>query len=77
MALVDEVFSVYVLMGEGLPSEVEEIVTHFVRTCNEKACVDADQSVTYGNLLGIAIALVLRVRGGLHNNALTKKHKIP
>ena len=68
-------FSVYILIGEGLPSEVEERVTHFVRTCNEKASVDVAQSVTYGNLHGTAIALVLRVRGGLHHNALTKNTK--
>ena len=67
----------YLLMGEGFPSEVEELVTHFVLTCKDKAYVDAAQSVTYGNLRGTAIALVLRVMGGLYHNALTKKHKIP
>ena len=51
-------------MGGGLSSEVEELVTHFVVTCDDKAYIDADQSVTYGNLRGTAIALVLRVRGG-------------
>ena len=46
MDLVDEVFSVYILMGGGLPSDVEELVTHFVVTCDDKASVDAAQSVT-------------------------------
>ena len=55
----------YVLMGEGVPIEVEELGTHFVVTCDDKAYVDAAQSMTYGNLRGSAIALVLRVRGGL------------
>ena len=64
-------------MREGLPSEVEELVTHFVLTCYDKAYIDAAQSVTYKNLHGTVIALVLRVRGGLHHNALTKKRKIP
>ena len=54
----------YLLMGEGFPSEVEELVTHFVLTCKDKAYVDAAQSVTYGNLRGTSIALVSRVRGG-------------
>ena len=67
----------YILMGRGFPSEVEEPVTHFVVTCDDKAYVATAHSVTYGNLRGSAIALVLRVRGGLHHNALTKKHKIP
>ena len=64
VSLVDEVFSVDILMGGGFPSEVEELVTHFVVTCYDKAYVDTDQYVTYGNLRGTAIALVLRVRGG-------------
>ena len=58
-----------------MPSEVEELVTHFVVTWNDKAYVDAYQSVTYGNLRGTAIALILRVRGGLHHNTLTKNTK--
>ena len=49
VALVDEGFDTYTVRGEGLLSEldVEELVTHFVVTCNDEASISAAKSMTF------------------------------
>ena len=45
---MDENFFAYAVRGEGLSIKVEDLVTHFVVTCDDEASADAAKSVTYG-----------------------------
>ena len=48
MALAYEGFDAYAVRLEGLPSEVEDLVMHFILMCDNKASVTAARSVMYG-----------------------------
>ena len=47
-----------------MSSEVEELVTHFITTCDDESSVAAAKSVTYGKELRAAVAFFLRLGGG-------------
>ena len=55
---MDEGFAAYIVIGEGLLSEVEELVTHLIVMYNEKASVAAVKSVTYGEGMISAITFL-------------------
>ena len=50
----------YAVIGEGLSSEAEELVTHFLVTCNDKASVVAAKYLTYRE---VPIAAVTAFKG--------------
>ena len=62
-ALADDGFSAYTVRGEGLPSEVEELVIYFVVICDYEASIAAAQSMTYGEGCGAAVSFFLQVWG--------------
>ena len=70
---MDGRFYVYKVRGKGLSIEVEEIVTHFIVTCDDEASITEDKSMTYTKGLSIAVVFVLEVRGG---NIITCAQKI-
>ena len=53
----------YAVRREGFSSEVEDLVMHFIVTCNDEVSVAADKSLTYREVL-IASVAVLKVIGG-------------
>ena len=59
---MDEGFNAYTVRGEGLLSEVEELVMNFIVTFNDKESVTAAKYVTYGEVMSITVALFLKVR---------------
>ena len=48
---------------EGLSSDLEDLVTHFVVACNVKASATADKSMQYGEVLIAAVICFLRLWG--------------
>ena len=46
-ALVDEGFATYSVRGEGSSSKVEELVAHFIVTCDDDCYVTAGKSVMH------------------------------
>ena len=56
MALVDEGFSNYAVISEGALRKLEELVTQFIVTCNDKSSVAEANYVMYGDGLRVAVA---------------------
>ena len=54
--MVDEGFAVYVGRREVLSSEIEDFITHFIVTCDDKSSLAAAKSLMYEKGLRAAIA---------------------
>ena len=59
MALADEGFAAYAVRGEGLSSEVEDLVMHSVVTCKHEASTTAAKSITHREGLSEAVTIFL------------------
>ena len=53
----------YVVREKGIFREVEEIVTHFIVTCDDESSLAAPKSVSYIKGLRAAVAFFLKVKG--------------
>ena len=53
----------YAVRGEGSFSEVQELITQFIVTFDDKASVDEDKSMAYGEGQREAVTFVLEIKG--------------
>ena len=60
---MDEGFAACAVMGEGLSSKVDNIVTYPIVTCHDKTSVAADYRVTHRKSLQATVTFHLKGRG--------------
>ena len=59
---VDYEFVAYTVGGEGLSSEVDDLITYLIVTCDDKTSVAADKRVTHRKGLHATVTFIMEVR---------------